>query len=92
MEKEIESKMETLLKIAADKTRIKIMFALLDDSKCDCHCGASGCGTCSCLSCMIEKCVGDIVKEAKSKFIAGGRFGMGPTTNGRRAWYTRCRK
>lgn len=63
MEKEIESKMETLLKIAADKTRIKIMFALLDDSKCDCHCGASGCGTCSCLSCMIEKCVGDIVKE-----------------------------
>ena len=39
-----------------------------------------------------EDSIGDIVKEAKSKFIAGGRFGMGPTTNGRRAWYTRCRK
>lgn len=57
------SKMEQLLKIAADQTRLKIMLCLLDDSKCDCSCGAKDCSSCSCLSCMIEKCVGDIEKE-----------------------------
>ena len=63
MNKTVIEKMEELLKIAADQTRIKIMLCLLDDSKCDCSCGAHDCSECRCLSCMIEKCVGDIVKE-----------------------------
>lgn len=60
---ELIKNMESLLKIAADETRIKIMLCLLDENKCDCSCGAHDCSTCSCHSCMIEKCVGDIVKE-----------------------------
>ena len=63
---ELIKKMESLLKIAADETRIKIMLSLLDESKCDCCCGAPDCASCSCYSCMIEKCVGDIVKETGS--------------------------
>ena len=60
---ELIKKMESLLKIAADETRIKIMLCLLDENKCDCSCGARDCSCCSCYSCMIEKCVGDIVNE-----------------------------
>lgn len=63
MENELVSKMEALLKIAADKTRIKIMLTLLDEGECHCDCDAKNCAECTCLSCMIEKCVGDIVKE-----------------------------
>lgn len=63
MEKNLVSKMETLLKIAADQTRIKIMLCLLDEGECDCHCGARDCSNCTCLSCMIEKCVSEIVNE-----------------------------
>ena len=63
MKNELTKKMESLLKIAADETRIKIMLSLLDDNKCDCKCGACDCSTCSCLSCMIEKYVGEIMVD-----------------------------
>ena len=56
-------KMQSLLETASDKTRLKIMLALLDDDLC-CH-GNEGhhCDDCKCLSCMIEKCVNDIASE-----------------------------
>ena len=56
-------KMESLLMTASDATRLKIMLALLDDDLC-CH-GNEGhhCDDCTCLSCMIEKCVNDIASE-----------------------------
>ena len=59
------SKMETLLVTASDKTRLKIMLALLDDSLCHCgHCEEEHlCSSCSSLDCMIEKCVNDIANE-----------------------------
>lgn len=60
---DIISKMESLLMTASDKTRLKIMLALLDDGLC-CHApNKHECDNCSCLSCMIEKCVNDIAKE-----------------------------
>ena len=55
--------MEAMLKVAADQTRIKIMLSLLDENECKCSCSAHGCSECACLSCMIEKCVGDISNE-----------------------------
>lgn len=56
------NQMSEVLKIASDPTRLKIMCALLDDGKCHCGCNAIGdCSKCSCLSCMIEKKVSDIV-------------------------------
>ena len=62
-EKKINS-MSEVLKIASDPTRLKIMYSLLDDGKCHCGCNAIGdCSKCSCLSCMIEKKVSDIVVE-----------------------------
>ena len=59
------SKMETLLVTASDKTRLKIMLALLDDSLCHCgHCeDEHNCSSCKSLDCMIEKCVNDIASE-----------------------------
>ena len=59
------SKMEKLLVTASDKTRLKIMLALLDDSLCHCgHCEHEhNCSNCSTLDCMIEKCVNDIASE-----------------------------
>ena len=56
-------KVEKLLEIASDKTRLKIMFTLLDEDACphkneECHCGC-----CSCLTCMKEKSVNEIVSE-----------------------------
>ena len=63
MKTNLVSKMESLLKIAADQTRIKIMLSLLDEGECNCNCGARDCANCTCLSCMIEKCVGEIVNE-----------------------------
>ena len=58
-------KMESLLMTASDATRLKIMFALLDDSLCHCgHCEHEhNCSNCSSLDCMIEKCVNDIASE-----------------------------
>ena len=60
---ELITKIEHLLKIAADQTRIKIMLSLLDDNACTCDCCAHNCSTCTCLSCMIEKCVSEIMKD-----------------------------
>lgn len=58
-------KMEKLLETASDKTRLKIMLALLDDSLCHCgHCEEEhNCSSCKTLDCMIEKCVNDIANE-----------------------------
>lgn len=55
-------KMESLLETASDATRLKIMFALLDDDKCCCE-GEGECSSCKAMSCMIEKCVNDIANE-----------------------------
>ena len=59
------TKMESLLVTASDKTRLKIMLALLDDSLCRCgHCeDEHNCSSCKNLDCMIEKCVNDIANE-----------------------------
>ena len=59
------TKMESLLVTASDKTRLKIMLALLDDSLCHCgHCEEEhNCSSCKTLDCMIEKCVNDIASE-----------------------------
>ena len=59
------SKMESLLVTASDKTRLKIMLALLDDSLCHCGCceHEHNCSNCTSLDCMIEKCVNDIASE-----------------------------
>ena len=56
-------KMRDMLSIMSDLTRLKIMFSLLDESKCEHqHCN---CGNCESRPCMIEKCVGDIVVDTK---------------------------
>jgi len=60
-EKQIVEKMENLLNVASDETRLKIMFSLIDDSKCTCCC--EHCDGCEHKHCMIEKCVGEIVEE-----------------------------
>lgn len=52
--------MESMLKVASDATRLKIMFSLLDDNACAHHCD---CGHCEERGCMIEKCVSDIHHE-----------------------------
>ena len=59
------SKMEMLLVTASDKTRLKIMLSLLDDSLCHCGCceDEHNCSKCTSLDCMIEKCVNDIASE-----------------------------
>ena len=61
----IVKKMESLLMVASDATRLKIMLTLLDDSLCHCgHCEHEhNCSSCSTLDCMIEKCVNDIASE-----------------------------
>ena len=59
-------KMERVLQVCGDATRLKIMLCLVDDGECSCCCGELHCcGKCKSLSCMIEKCVSDIVKETK---------------------------
>ena len=64
-----------LLKVASDSTRLKIMFALLDDSKCHCKCHANGdCCKCQCLSCMIEKRVNDIASDISCVTISAVLF------------------
>ena len=56
-------KMRDMLSIVSDVTRLKIMFCLLDDSKCCHHNPNHNCGNCKETPCMIEKCVGEIVDE-----------------------------
>jgi len=57
-------KVEKLLNIASDYTRLRIMSSLLDETKCCCDC--EECGSCVHLHCMIEKCVGDICADIKA--------------------------
>lgn len=59
--KDVVEKMEFILNIASDATRLKILFSLIDDTLCTCGC--SCCGHCEHRHCMIEKCVGDIMKD-----------------------------
>lgn len=58
------SLMKELLDIASDVTRLKIMYSLLDETKCECTC--SDCATCSHRCCMIEKSVSDIYQEIEA--------------------------
>lgn len=61
------SKMTDMLSIAGDRTRLKIMLALIDEDKCECG-GAkhSHCGTCEHRHCMIEKCVSEIMVDVNA--------------------------
>lgn len=56
-------KMETLLNVASDETRLKIMLSLIDDSKCSCGNEHCCCGHCLERGCQVEKCVSDIVNS-----------------------------
>lgn len=59
-------KMERVLQVCGDITRLKIMLSLLNDRECSCCCGELRCcGKCKTLSCMIERCVSEIVEETK---------------------------
>ena len=59
-------KMERVLSVCADATRLKIMLSLLDDRECTCCCGElCCCSKCKTLSCMIERCVSEIVEDTK---------------------------
>ena len=59
-------KMERILQVCGDVTRLKIMLSLLNDHECSCCCGELRCcGKCKTLSCMIERCVSEIVEETK---------------------------
>ena len=62
------SKMRDMLSIASDMTRLKIMLSLLDESKCCCDEGHkhSNCGCCKEKSCMIEKCVSEIMVDVNA--------------------------
>ena len=57
-------KMERVLQVCGDVTRLKIMLSLLNDRECSCCCSELRCcGKCKTLSCMIERCVSEIVEE-----------------------------
>lgn len=58
-------RMERLLNVASDETRLKIMFSLIDETKCSCGIEHCCCGHCQKRGCMIEKCVSEIVEEVK---------------------------
>ena len=62
IDENILSKMRDMLSIASDMTRLKIMLTLLDESLCSCGCH-NNCGQCVDRTCMIEKCVSEIVAE-----------------------------
>lgn len=51
--------METILKVASDFTRLKILHSLFEEHRC--HDETHECGTCTCKRCMVEKSVNDIV-------------------------------
>lgn len=57
-------KMERILSVCSDVTRLRIMFSLIDERECSCCCSElSCCSKCKTQSCMIEKCVSDIVNN-----------------------------
>lgn len=58
--------MKELLSVASDATRLKIMFSLLDDEKCQNGCGCHHCQNCDAHPCMIEKCVSEIVEDTNA--------------------------
>lgn len=58
---EIIENMEKLMGIASDFTRLKILFSLIDNDKCSYK--NACCGHCEKRTCMVEKCVSDIMKE-----------------------------
>lgn len=62
---EVIGKMRDMLAIASDMTRLKIMLSLLDESKCECekNDGHINCGYCKHRTCMIEKCVSEIMVD-----------------------------
>jgi hypothetical protein len=57
MEKILDSvkltKMEKILKVASDLTRLKILFSLFDEHHC--HDNSMDCGLCKCKLCLSEK-------------------------------------
>lgn len=56
-------KMERLLDVCGDETRLKIMLSLLNERECTSCCRElSCCSKCRTLSCMIEKCVSEIME------------------------------
>lgn len=56
-------KMERLLSVCSDQTRLKIMLCLLNERECSCCCSElSCCSKCRTLSCMIEKNVSEIMQ------------------------------
>lgn len=61
--REIILRMEKMLDIASDATRIKILLCLLEDGSCSCFDEKEICGSCKELSCMSEKCVNHIVNQ-----------------------------
>ena len=58
-------KIEKFLKVSGDITRLKILFCLIDEKKCNCNSASCNCSKCQKHGCMIEKCVSDIVSETK---------------------------
>lgn len=62
---QVLDKMVDILSVASDKTRLKIMLSLLDESKCSCG-SHNHCGTCEHRSCMIEKCVSEIMVDTNA--------------------------
>lgn len=62
MEKiETIKKMERVLHVCGDVTRLKIMLSLIDDSMCTCGCDDCCCSKCKTHTCMIERNVSEIV-------------------------------
>ena len=62
MEKiETIKKMERVLHVCGDVTRLKIMLSLIDDDKCTCGCDDCCCSKCKIHTCMIERNVSEIV-------------------------------
>lgn|SRR5574344_971857 len=53
-----------LFKVVGDKTRLKILFSLIDESKCTCP-ESCKCETCQMHHCMVEKTVSEIIGETK---------------------------
>lgn len=58
-------KIEKFLKVSGDYTRLKILFCLIDENRCDCDDASCCCSHCKKRSCMIEKCVSEIVSITK---------------------------
>lgn len=65
---DVISKMRDMLSIVSDMTRLRILLALLDESKCCCSAeeACSMCGKCEKRTCMIEKCVSELVVDTNA--------------------------